>query len=485
MALPVKASVWFVICGLSKNALDVLVTPIFTRILTKEQYGIFNVYLSWYLIVNIIFTFYLFGDVFNVGLVKYEKDRNRFISSSMGFVTTTVGVYLVLYLLFHDVIDRIVGLPWYLVILLFPHALVTVPYYFWLRRERYDYHYKNVIVITLLYVVLQPVMAMIAILCFDFPVNPGYTRVFVSVGIQIIIGLFLYAGIMWRGKAYFDKKYWKYSLKVGIELVPFNLSRIVLNQSDRLMINYFSGTGDTAIYSIAHSAAFALQAGTDALNGSIVPWLYRKMNCKEWTGIKNVMNGLVGLFAVCVAGVDIVAPEIMKILGSKEYYEGVYCIPALVYSVYIVFIGILFTNIEFFYGKNIYVTIVSSVGMVVNVVLNAIFIPKFGIIAAGFTTLFGYLVMAVGHYFLMINCLNSENVKANNLFDMKFISLISVVLFGFTIICHFIYQYTVIRWLFVLLLFIVMILTRNKWLGLIMNLRKDDKNNNHTIEYQK
>lgn len=70
MSLPLKASHWFVICEVSKTIVDVLVTPIFTRILTTEQYGYFDVYNSWFQIVKIIFTLYLFSEVFNVGLAN-------------------------------------------------------------------------------------------------------------------------------------------------------------------------------------------------------------------------------------------------------------------------------------------------------------------------------------------------------------------------------------------------------------------------------
>ncbi len=470
-----KASIWFVACGVLKDAIDVLVTPIFTRILTTEQYGVFNVYNSWFQIVKIIFTLYLFSEVFNVGLVKFEKDRDRFVSSTLGFVTALIGFFLAFYLFLHDKIDRIIGLPWYLVILMFAHVLVYVPYYCWIRRERYDYHYKNVAVVSLLYIVLQPVTAIAAILWCRLPVNPGHTRIIAAVGIQIFIGLFLYAGMMWRGKTFFSGNYWKYSLKTGIELVPFNLSRVVLNQSDRIMINYFSGPGDTAIYSVAHSAAFVLQAVTEALNGALVPWLYRRLKVREWAGIKSVINGLFIMVAICVFGIDIIAPEIMRVLGSEEYYVGVYCIPALVYSVFLIFVYTVFTNIELFYGKNIYVTLASTGGMIVNIVLNAIFIPKYGIVAAGYTTLVGYLVICVGHYVLMKKCLAAEDIKVSDLMDMKIVLAISTLMFGFTIACGFLYQLNVIRWIFTIALIIIMIVTKDKWLKLIINLKGEKK----------
>ena len=64
----VKASVLFVFCGILKDAIDFIVTPIFSRILEQEEYGLFNVYNSWYQIFHIAVSLYIFSDGFVVGL---------------------------------------------------------------------------------------------------------------------------------------------------------------------------------------------------------------------------------------------------------------------------------------------------------------------------------------------------------------------------------------------------------------------------------
>lgn len=473
MSLTMKASVWFVICGVMKDAVDILVTPIFTRILTKDQYGIFNVYNSWFQIVKILFTLYLFSEVFNVGLVRFEKDRDRFVSSTLGFITASVGVFFLLYVVLYKWIDGIIGLPVYLVLLMFAHILVYVPYYCWIRRERYDYHYKNVVIVSLLYVILQPLLGILGILFLNIPLDPGHIRVIAAVGVQIVIGAVLYFGMMFRGRTFYSAEYWKYSIKTGVELVPYNLSKVVLNQSDRIMINYYTGSGDTAVYSVAHSAAFVLQAVTEALDGAFVPWLYRKLKGKDYEGIHKVTTGLVVIVAVCVVGIDIIAPEIMKILGSGEYYQGVYCIPPLVLSVFLIFVYMLFANIELFFGKNAYVTIVSSIGMAVNILLNAIFIPRYGFVAAGFTTLAGYSVICLGHMLLLRICLDDEQIQFAKLFDLRTVFLISFTLFGFTLACGPLYQMTVLRWIVTLLLLGAVILTRKRWFELLNSLKGD------------
>lgn len=472
MELPAKASIWFVICGALKDVVDVLVTPIFTRILTTDQYGIYNVYNSWFQIVKILFTLYLFSEVFNVGLVRFEDDRDRFVSSTLGFITTSVAAYFILYLIFYRRINDFVGLPDYLVLLMFIHVITYVPYFCWIRRERYDYHYKRVAAVSLLYVVFQPLIGIIAILYLNIPLNPGHTRILSAVGVQIVIGAVLYLGMMFRGRVFYNIKYWKYSLKTGIELIPFNLSKIVLNQCDRIMINHYTGSGDTGIYSVAHSAAFVLQVVTESLDGAFVPWLYRKLKKAELSGIKTVITGLAVIVSVGVLGIDLIAPEIMHILGSKEYYQGVYCIPPLVYSVYLIFVYILFTNIELYYDKNIYVTVSSTIGMLSNIILNAIFIPKYGFIAAGYTTLAGYVVICVGHYIFLHKCLKAEGIKMSTVIDIRALLIISSLLFVFTLLCRSMYRWNAARWSFAAVIVICTVLMRNKIIGFLKKLKQ-------------
>ena len=46
-------------------------------------------------------------------------------------------------------------------------------------------------------------------------------------------------------------------------------------------------------------------------------------------------------------------------------------------------------------------TVATVVGAALNVGLNALFIPKFGFIAAGYTTLACYILYALAHYYYM------------------------------------------------------------------------------------
>ena len=474
LSRPIKASLWFVVCGVLKDAIDVLATPIFTRVLTVEQYGYFNVYNSWFQIVKILFALYLFSEIFNVGLSRYEDDSSRFVSATLGFITTSTFLYLFVYLLFRTQVDEFVGMPGFLILLLFAHVIMYSAYYCWLRNERYEYRYEKAVIVSFLYIVFQPLLAILAILYLDLPIDPGYSRILMAVGVQIAIGVILYFKMMAKGKAFYDRKYWKYSLRTGVELVPFSLSKVILNQSDRIMINRFSGSAYTAIYSVAHSAAFVLQVVTEAIDGSFVPWLYRRLKEKSYTGIRRVISSMIVLVTAAVILIDLVAPEIMLLLAKKDYYIGVYCIPSLVFSVYLIFVYTLFTNVELFYGKNFGVTLISTIGMIVNIILNLFLIPEYGVIVAGYTTMVSYLVICVGHYITMMNCLQEKGVEVAELFDQKFILCLSFALLAFSFLCILLYRWSWLRWGLMLLFTCAIFFSKKRWIDLFTQL-KDNK----------
>ena len=48
MSLMAKASVWFIICNIFLKGISVITMPIFTRLLSAEDYGTYSLYLSWF-----------------------------------------------------------------------------------------------------------------------------------------------------------------------------------------------------------------------------------------------------------------------------------------------------------------------------------------------------------------------------------------------------------------------------------------------------
>lgn len=99
VSAPVKASIWFTVCNAIQKGISLLSTPIFTRLLTPEQYGTYTVYQSWYQIISIFATLNLFYGVFNNGMTKFPNDKRTFTSSMQGLSTTLTVALFCIYLI--------------------------------------------------------------------------------------------------------------------------------------------------------------------------------------------------------------------------------------------------------------------------------------------------------------------------------------------------------------------------------------------------
>ena len=77
LSAPVKASFWFLVCSIIIKCFSMISTPIFTRILTVEEYGKTANFYSWYDLLYPFVTLYLSGVAYNNVLIKHEDDRNR------------------------------------------------------------------------------------------------------------------------------------------------------------------------------------------------------------------------------------------------------------------------------------------------------------------------------------------------------------------------------------------------------------------------
>lgn len=234
MSVVAKSSIWFIICGFLQRGISTITTPIFTRLLTTEQYGIYSTFNSWLEIITIFATLRLGYGVYIQGLVKFSDDKKKFSSSLLGLATIWWCGALIIYLIFHDFWNNLFGIPTLLMICMFMMMISTVAYNFWAAKQRNEFKYKTLVRMTLLTSILKPVSGIIAVLCTaTYKVE---ARIIALTLVELIIYSGLYFKITLKGKKFYDAKYWKYALNFNLPLVPHFLSQVILNHSDRIMI---------------------------------------------------------------------------------------------------------------------------------------------------------------------------------------------------------------------------------------------------------
>lgn len=395
--------------------------PIFTRLLSVEEYGQLTVYQSWYTILSIFATLNLSGSVINNGMVKYEDRRAEFISAIQSLATVVTLAFFAVYLLFCDFWNQVFGLSTPLMLIMFAQFLFEPAYLIWLQRSRYEFRYKRAVLVTALISAASPILGVVMVLVAR---DRALARILAYAAVQICVGAILYAAQGRSGKKVFVKEYWQFALLFNLPLVPHYLSQHILGQADRIMISRMVGEAEAAIYGVSYTVGSAISLLGNAINNAFIPTMYQKMKCGEYSAIRKSSSILCALMAAAVCLMMLVAPVLIAILAGSEYLAAVKAIPPVAASIFFTFLYGLFINIEFYFEKTKYTMYVSAIGAVLNIVLNYLLIPVLGYVVAGYTTLICFMLFACGHYMLSAVLLKKNQIT-ESVFDKKALLLIS------------------------------------------------------------
>ena len=142
---------------------------------------------------------------------------------------------------------------------------------------------------------------------------------------------------------------------------------------------------------------------------------------------------------VAMIGITLVGPEVIKLLATKPYFEGIMIIPPIVLSNFLIFIYSLYVNIEHYYKKTIFISVNTIIAAISNIVMNYFFIFWWGYVGAAYSTLFSYGITLVVHY-IYATRLNDEVIP------LEKIALPMAILVGIVVIFYIFNSLWFVRW---------------------------------------
>lgn len=438
-----KVVFWFTFVGFLQRGISIITTPIFTRVMSTEDYGMFSVFNAYYMVIVIVATLYLHMEVINNAFLKSGESREKTVSVFQSLSLVISSAFFLVAVLFREQLAALMGLPTIAVVVMFFTFIFVEPYHMWVIYKRYQFDYIRPVLTTLFISVATPIAGVIAIL--TTPGNQGIARIVSYVCMNAILpGACFYVINYRKNHSFYDKALWGYALSFNIPLLAHYLSETLLNQTDRIMINAFLGTSEAGIYSVAYSAASIFTIFSSALNTAFVPWTFQKLKAGDYRSLAKVGYMVLGFLAAVLSVMIMFAPEVVYILAGSQYTGAVYLIPTLGASVFFGYMYQLFSRIELFYEKKAYTVVSTVTAALVNIVLNAWWIPRFGYTAAGYSTLVSHILFCVMHYFFFRK-VNRTCMEAVKVYDVKILLLISVLVLVIMAVMTMIYQMLLLR----------------------------------------
>lgn len=460
----VKASIAFFIANIITKGIAYITTPLYTRLLTTEQYGQTSVFLTWLQVFGIVAMFCLQAGVFNNGMIDYPDKRDEYSLSMLALSNIITVCFSGIILCIYPLISRYLKMSFPLLVLMCIIFLFQPAYNFWVSKQRYELKYKFTVLWSVISAFISPLIAIICILL--FPDHKLYARIFGAEVTLLVIYIGFYIYLIFKAKGKINTKYWKAALLFNLPLIPHYLSTYLLGSADKIMISNIIDDSATAFYSVAYSVASVVIIIWTAANSSLIPYTYEKCKVKDYKSISKVTIPILLFFGAACVFIILLAPEVVAIMASKDYKEAIYVIPPIVGGVFFQVHYYIYANVLYYYKKPKYVMIGSVAATLLNIVLNYIFIKEFGYIAAGYTTIFCYFVQALIDYFAM------KHVVGESIYNMKIIVGMSLLLTVISIFSNLTYDYILIRYAAVVILLIVGMVNSKRIISIFKGLKK-------------
>ena len=453
--LAVKVGLWYFVSSFLVKAITFITTPFFSRMMSREAYGEFSNYASWQALLLIIVGLELYNTM-SRAYYDFTEEYDQYASSiAVGASAVTLLIY-VLFLIFGRWIHSVVAIPPQYVHILFFTLLFQNYKQIFLVRERTLYRYKSVAALSIIGLVVPTLiaLAMVAIAPEDMRLSARiYGHYIPSSLIGVYCGIFLFR----RGKT-FRFSHLQYAIKLSLPLLVHYLTAYLLTSSNIFVTKSVLGASAAAVVSISGSVIHILTALFQSLSGAVTTWIMDNLKQDKAHVVRKYTLFYVAILALCAAGVILMAPEVIWILGGKRYTDSILLIPGLVVGTLISATTSLFTIILTYDKRVIPTAVATTIVAALSVAAKALLLRYYGYTVLPYINIVAYSILFVVNYLLV------KKAGYGSAINVKGYVVILAAVFAVMAVSSFLYAHMVIRYGVVLAVMIGMIilLIRNR-----------------------
>lgn len=379
------------------RGISIFTMPLFSRLLGTSSYGVTQVYNTWVAMFAIVLTLQTQGTLVNARMEYPKEEQNRYQASVMGMSMLMYLLCSGIILCLLNPISNALKLSKFLVILMLIQAFGTFCVNFLNQKFVYEFKAGRNMLLSLGVTLTTLVLSVVLILQLPKDIN-YYGRVVAIAATYGIIGIPVCIYILAKGKTLFRKEYWKFCIVLAIPTVFYNLSDLILGQSDKVMVQQILGISAAGLYSAALNFGGIVFTIFTALNNSWCPFFFDDMKMGNRENVREKAKNYLELFTVLAVGFILLSKEVYPLFVDSSFLSGTKMIPIFVSSYFINFLCTFPINYEYYHKQTKVVAVVTIVSSLVNVGLNFVLIQQFGMVGAALATMISHCLQLMLHY---------------------------------------------------------------------------------------
>lgn len=399
--LLIKGTSVYTLTSILTQAGAILLLPVYTRLLSPEQYGIIGLITP---LINFIPLFFIFG--LYVAQMRMYADYSK--TGEMGKYILTINVFLIalnsVFFLFlisppgNYLLDKLFDfgtVPYHIVLIAAVIGFIKVFNQMGNNYFRTIYDLKRVAYANIMGFIISNASGILLIVLAGLGVMGKYWGMLAGTVFMFIL---LYVPYIMRSEKGVKFKYLKVSLLIGLPVMLNSITSVIINYSDRIVIAKHLPIEVVGVYSIAYTGGLFLSVFIASFNSAWIP-LFNELMTSQRSNRFDIVKKRFTDFAVilvffCITG-QLFGINIINIALPIRYADTAIYFPFIIFG--IVFLGLnhFLTDIIIYHKDTYFLPILTLFSAAINLGFNILLIPRFGPIMAAYTTIAAYLFITV------------------------------------------------------------------------------------------
>ena len=451
-----KSSIIYIVATIIGQGMTFLGIIVFTRLMDQNDYGLYSTYYAYVSVVTV-----LIGANLHYALNNAYIDKKNRIKEFRKSVLCLSFVIMIL----SSVVVLLAGkillneFSVFIIVMLLPHSygFFVINYRMYSANMENDYKRKQwLLILPYAFQLIIPILFMLFLSQTSFEIRViGSTVGVCGIAVLLFIEMMRYKGKL------IDINDWKYALSIALPSVVMSISYMLMQQCDKVMITNICGSSDTAVYSVIYYLGYAIIAVDQAVAPVRQACIYQKLDEQDVHEAGNIQKWYLVVIAILTTGLIMAGPEVVKIIAPSSYWQFEYIVPFVV-SACMMMLYRFYTEITLFYKKNMILSMCVCVCAIINIILNAVLIPRAGAVAACYTTVVSYFLL-----FILTGIVSGKCMK--HIYSKKVFLCFILWISGVSVLSYTVYETMWIRYIvYGSLLMIILIYTyvkRSEWKG--------------------
>lgn len=375
------------------NGLSFIITPYISKLLGTEGYGVCSLYITYVSIISIICGCKISSSLYTAK-VKYEDSFGEYCASTFILGLLTSAAVILVVLLFKNHISSWIEIDKKYVPLI---AIQGVAGYIIVFMTSYQTNNKKAELNLLLSFSVMFATTVLSIILIKMKHGSYEGRIYGLAFPNIIIALICTFLLLKDNAPAYVSEYWKHSILFGLPIVFQELAGVILNQADRVMLYKMNSFSATGIYSLGVTFAHITAVIYQAFNRSWVPFYYEDVYRENRARIISRVKSYMFNITLIAAGFLMASKEVYLLYAPADYRGGIDIVPILALGCYFQFLYFFPVNHELYKGKTIFVAIGTITAGIVNIILNWVLIPPYGMVGACIATAISNIALFIFH----------------------------------------------------------------------------------------